>query len=171
MQTGNFDATVFVSGNVCSHAVKIGGKGTFLVKFIRPANVASLASKNFIDGVDFGATGSVLDILDVVKLTDWRSYSFADNANYYGYYGVQSIVANTSAITCNIGGVNANLPSTIIVSQVPPVDANHYGTLTYKNNGTVVTSAFDMYVPVTVNYKWGSIKQNVTIHVQPTVAQ
>ncbi|WP_321519643.1 hypothetical protein [uncultured Bacteroides sp.] len=171
LNTNTFEATLFISGTVCEHAVAIGGKGTFLVKFIRPVNVASVAAKNFIDGVDFGATGSVLDILDVVKLTDWRNYSFADNANYYGYYGVTSITANTSGITCNIGGANATLPSTIIVAQVPPVDPTHYGTLTYKNNGTVVTSAFDMYVPVTVSYKWGSITQSVTVHVQPTVAQ
>ena len=44
-----------------------------------------------------------------------------------------------------------------------------YGFITYKNNGTAV-SAFNIYVKVTVDYGWGTIKTGfITVPVASTI--
>ena len=44
-----------------------------------------------------------------------------------------------------------------------------YGFITYKNNGTKV-SAFNIYVKVTVEYGWGTIKTDfITVPVRSTI--
>ena len=42
------------------------------------------------------------------------------------------------------------------------------GFLTYKNNGTNVTKDYELYIPVTLNYGWGSISKTITVKVYKT---
>ena len=57
---------------------------------------------------------------------------------------------------------------TFKVTEIPTSPAaNAYGTVTYKNNGTAV-GAFNLRLPVTVTYKWGTVKAYVTIPVEKT---
>ena len=46
------------------------------------------------------------------------------------------------------------------------------GYLTYKNNGTTVNKAFNIFVKVKVTYKWGVIESSeITVPVKATVGQ
>ena len=42
------------------------------------------------------------------------------------------------------------------------------GFLTSKNNGTNVTKDYELYIPVTLNYGWGSISKTITVKVYKT---
>jgi hypothetical protein len=159
-----------------------GTSDTFLVHFLRPVNVAAQAADNFIDGVDFGDEGSMLDMKDVVVLSDWRNYAKnttaynfdPDHENYYQYYGVEAVVADVDNITTEglvvDGEELTDLPSTIEVKQTTTT-GSQFGVLTYKNNGAVLNDEFKLVVPVTVTYKWGEVVTTVKVTVKPTSAQ
>ena len=154
--------------------------GKFNADFLRPVNVTPIEGTYFVDATDNGYT---VKMLDLVYLTDWRDYKFAkgtsasgveyDGTGYYTYYGVTSIVADTDHITTNMSGkdiekdylkdVNANIQ----IKQADATVVPTYGTLTYKNIGSNV-KAFKIKVPVTVNYKWGSVKTAVYMDVKST---
>jgi len=171
--------------NECDKPLDLVGDfdGSFLVHFLRPVNVEGQAADNFVDGVDVGAEGSVLDIKNVVRLSDWRNYAKSvttyyfepDNENYYDYYAVDSITVNVANITpeglMNSGGTElTELPSTIEIAQTAPDGTYEFGTLTYKNNGATLVEEFTLKVPVTVSYKWGDVKTIVDVVVRPTSA-
>ncbi|WP_106830874.1 hypothetical protein [Parabacteroides pacaensis] len=175
-----FSATIgFNVKNACGHKIPLTNE-TFVAKFLRPVNVDPEASKGFIDAVDFGAEGSIVDMLDIVKLSDWRNYKFYGtngHPNYYQYYDVTAIKVDIDNITSNLNGDNFTKKITdftqIEIAQdntgVNPAQP-FYGKLTYKNNGNAV-GAFKMKVPVIVTYKWGDVKANVIVDVAATVNQ
>lgn len=154
--------------------------GKFNADFLRPINVTPIEGQYFVDATD---NGYPVDVLDLVYLTDWRDYKFAkgtsasgveyDGTGYYTYYEVASIVVDVDGITTNMNNndiekkllkdVNANIQ----ITQAGETTVGNYGTLTYKNIGSNV-KAFKIKVPVTVNYKWGSVKTAVYMDVKST---
>lgn len=160
------------------------GKDTFDVVFLRPINVEAEAAENFIDGNDVGGVGSVIDLMDVVVLSDWRNtargvktFNFSpNNLNYFSYYDVSAItvdVANIKPVGLTVNGVQqTTLPSSIIVTQTAATgDFDNplpLGTLTYQNNGNVLNTGFTMIVPVSITYKWGVVETTVEVEVKPT---
>jgi len=169
--------------NNCEQPVVVnafGGKDSFLVHFLRPVNVEGQAADSFTDGVDFGADGSILDLRDVVQLSDWRNYVGnvttyyfdPDHENYYDYYDVQSYTVDLTEIKpvgLTVGGVAlTELPSTIVIAQEAESAEYPYGTLTYRNNGSNLATQFTLKVPVAVTYKWGEVVTEVEVLVKPT---
>lgn len=154
--------------------------GKFNADFLRPINVTPIEGQYFVDATD---NGYPVDVLDLVYLTDWRDYKFAkgtsasgveyDGTGYYTYYEVASIVVDVDGITTNMNNndiekkllkdVNANIK----ITQTDATVVGNYGKLTYKNIGSNV-KAFKIKVPVTVNYKWGSVKTAVYMDVKST---
>ena len=63
------------------------------------------------------------------------------------------------------GSKHIAVPATIQLASVPAGTVgtgknemtSAYGFVSYKNNGTVVTSDFNIYVKVKVDYGWGTI--------------
>ena len=47
-------------------------------------------------------------------------------------------------------------------------DETEAGFLTYKNNGTNVTKDYELYIPVKLNYGWGTISKTITVKVYKT---
>lgn len=47
-------------------------------------------------------------------------------------------------------------------------DQTEAGFLTYKNNGTNVTKDYELYIPVKLNYGWGTISKTITVKVYKT---
>jgi len=171
--------------NECGRELELVGDfdGSFLVHFLRPVNVEGQAADNFVDGVDFGAKGSVLDIVDVVRLSDWRNYAKnvttyyfePDNGNYYDYYDVTAISVDEANIKpeglMTSGGTElTELPSTMEVDFDDTDPTFVFGKLTYKNNGAALVNEFTLKVPVTVSYKWGDVETIVNVVVRPTSA-
>lgn len=48
--------------------------------------------------------------------------------------------------------------------------SSDYGFISYKNNGTVLTGDFNIFVKVKVNYGWGTILTDwITVPVKKTI--
>ena len=178
--------------------VKIDGKDMFEVKFLRPVTVSNNGTSPFTDGVDYFENGSINDLK--FKLTDWRNRTFGGSyANYYGYYGVQSIelgLANTAPakyeklptypapsyvedVEWNVNGIWEPIPSTINVvhygnasltgSAAIQAANGILGKIGYDNNGTVVTKDFKLRLPVTLVHTWGTAKAYIEVDVKKTI--
>lgn len=156
--------------------------GIFKAYFMRPIDVTA-GTGRFQDAVD---GGSVVKMLDLLKFNDWREKEFGVNTNatYFKFYEITAISIDIPNITTDLNGGNINnqklkdVAPTLKVTDTP-IDfggkadiptaptANAYGTVTYTNNGSAV-GAFNLRLPVTVTYKWGTVKAYVTIPVEKT---
>ena len=187
-----FEATIGVAAfNSCSQLIPIADN-EFIAKFLRPVNVMPQEGKEFTDAVDAGAEGSWQYILDLVQLTDWRDYEFAKNLSYFNYYEVEALTINTDDIQTNMNQADKDTFKRLkdvtdkIIFRHDIDDANknnvpgatlsldalkkYYGKLVYINNEANVHD-FDIKVPVTITYKWGTYTIWVKLAVKKTVNQ
>ena len=123
----------------------------------------------------------------MTNLNDWRYSdavaSFATHSNYWSYYGITNITADVAGIRTDL---NQTGTTTVLLSQypdlrvayaatVPGVTApttNFYGYLTYNNTGNTLGKLFNLYVPVTITYSWGTIQsETVVVPVWKTVGE
>ncbi|MDO5570131.1 MAG: PL29 family lyase N-terminal domain-containing protein [Bacteroidales bacterium] len=167
--------------------IDFNGKDYFQANFIRPINVAGIATGEFIDAVDKGNVGSYVALEDLVALTDWRKLAFADNAHFYGFYGLdeKSINVNKENVKTTVNGDPILLSSTNTefdvmtaadMKQAYPSEAakftSKYGYIVYYNGTATVNEAYTLTVPVTVTYKWGTTDEvEVTVNVVKTIGQ
>ena len=156
---------------------------TFDVKFLRPLNPKGAAEKVFTDAID---NGNKLDIVDLIKLSDWRDQWDADYTktnNYWKYYVVKSIVPDLANITTTMGGgtlgstklkdVSNQVQVTYVATGAthkvkagaPTVD---FGYLQYTNNNNTVTD-FKIRVPLKVGYYWGQNAGQINTYVDIAV--
>jgi predicted nucleic acid-binding Zn-ribbon protein len=160
-----------------SRAVTVNGNPYFEVVFVRPVSATEQSAKSFTDGVNYGEAGSYISVDSLVSLKDWRNYTFVQYPWFNQYYGITSITVNTGAIKTDIGGLStpvaiSNYPELQITSAASPFYGNTStsGFLTYRNTGSVLGVQFNLYVPVTITYKWGTINSTViTVPVKKTV--
>lgn len=168
--TAKFDVIVV---NACGMQLPLTNE-KFDAKFLRPVNVLENATGHFVDAAN---NGSTVNLLDLVRLTDWREHNFAVAPdNYYKYYDIQAITIDIDNITSSLNGDNFQTPLVDITDQLVltasyPASADqttpYFGTLTYKNNGNAV-GAFELEIPVTVTYKWGSVSTKIRVNVEKT---
>ena len=167
--------------------VTVNGKNYFDVVFVRPINPQPAAEQHFVDALNFGDPYTYLEIAKLTNLNDWRFpdpvASFATHANYWSYYGVTNITANVANIKTDLNqaaGVKVpvtNYPDLKVayaatVPGVTPPTTNFFGYLTYDNTGNTLGKLFNLYVPVTITYSWGTIQSaEVVVPVWKTVGQ
>lgn len=178
--------------NNCGKELQIkGSDGTFIVRFVRPVSMTVAAADNYVDAVDYGAKGSFIDVHDLANLYDWRNYAkksekyyFQNNQNYYKYYDVKSIkvdVENVKVEGLTINGeaqsdltntgveLTQMAPTANMIAKYPELkNTSADGLLMYKNNGAALNKPFTLILPVTVEYKWGKVVENVKVKVMPT---
>jgi hypothetical protein len=152
------------------------GEDTFDVVFLRPINLEAQAADDFIDGVDAEGEGSVIDLRDLLVLSDWRNnwfnttdYNFEpDHEDYYTFYGIGDVevdVDNIVPVGLTTGGTPlTSLPETMEVTQ-NGTDID--GTISYVNNGNKLATEFTMLIPVRVTYAGGVIETVVEVLVKP----
>ena len=184
LNTGEFKVYYSVKATVCEGAaakevkVTFDGKDHFEALFVRPVQITAKSKDNFIDGVDFGEKGTYLKLEDLIAPSDWRNRAFATYENYWQYYGAFSIEPDTDHAECDLNGKRQAVPSTINLDPVAAgtigTGANEvtsaYGFISYKNNGTVLTGDFNIFVKVKVNYGWGTILTDwITVPVKKTI--
>ena len=177
LNTGKFEAYYSVKANVCNDAAKevkvtFNNEDHFAALFVRPVDITAKSADNFEDGVDFGEKGTYLKLEDLIAPSDWRGRAFKDYKNYWKYYGAFTITPDLENATCDLknsenpdGSKHIAVPATIQLASVPAGTVgsgknemtSEYGFVSYKNNGTVVTSDFNIYVKVKVDYGWGTI--------------
>ena len=152
------------------------GSDTFDVVFLRPINLEAQAADDFIDGVDAEGEGSVIDLRDLLVLSDWRNHWFnttdynfePDHLDYYTFYGIGDVevdVDNIVPVGLTSGGQPlTSLPETMEVTQ-DGTDID--GTISYVNNGNKLATEFTMLIPVRVTYAGGVIETVVEVLVKP----
>ena len=175
INTGNMSAMIGAKVYVCGDPnrgvdLSFNGDGikSFQANFQRPINLSEYTGSGFIDGVDYPAAGSYIALKDLINPTDWRKSSFADNSNYWFYYGLSGITVdiNNSYLSTNKDGSNPTKYSDaqILLTQHSSL-INDY--LIYHNNGKTVVTKFYIFAKVSVKYTWGTIENNIVIPVLP----
>ena len=167
--------------------VTFDGQDHFRANIVRPVYVTSKSKGKFIDAVDFGQEGSYIKIQDLLDPFDWRQREFSKYPTYWQYYGPFTVVIDAENAECDLNGVRQPVPATLVLTQTEPtvtkvkdpssgvevtLPANTAGYLTYKNNGTVVTADFNIFVKAKVGYGFGWIDTDwITIPVDKTIGQ
>lgn len=153
---------------------------TFNVRFLRPINVDP-NDKALEDAQDKAQT---IELRDLINLSDWREYKFADHLNYWNYYNIKSIKvvgASTDGlinayVTTTMNGANFGKTQAEVSNQVlfkvfykTPADKtkDSYGFIEYQNLSSTVQT-FTVDVPVQVEYEWGVINTNVKVEIKNT---
>ena len=78
------------------------GKEHFRANVVRPVYVASQCSEKFIDGVNFGETGSFVNVKSIINPKDWRGYEFSKYPFLWNYYGITSIKVNKDEVMTDL---------------------------------------------------------------------
>ena len=170
-------ARVKVIAKVCGNINVPVSENEFDVKFIRPISVTS-ASATFTDAA---GTEEALSL----TFKDWRNMGFTDlsrvpaSANFFAYYGVESIALDTNNATTDLNGNAANklkdvAPKIKLGYKAPAgngtqIVAGDYGKITYENLGNTV-GTFHIVIPGTVTYHWGKLPIKVQVTVNGTVS-
>ena len=181
LNTGEMVVYIGAKGYICGTAesegsreiqITFNGKDHFNALVKQPVTIATKSAGYFVDGVDFGAAGSKVDVASIIDPSDWRGYKFSAHANYWDYYGPFEVSFDLAKAKCNLNGEWQAVPATIVLEQEAADGTHKYGQLTYKNNSTVVTSDFVITVPATVKYGWGVITtEPIEIAVKKTVGE
>lgn len=174
--------------NGCDLVVPVE-EGTFKANFIRPVNAVANDAEKFTDGNNEGQC--VIDLNKLISFTDWRNESplnsFAEHFDYYKYYNVTKIALDANEVV----KTNLNRDENTFVDiktifgeegaktlltfdskdNVAPDGKTlpDYGTVTYKNKDVQVQKEFKLQIPLVITYKWGTIKQTITVDVTKTL--
>ena len=160
MNTGEFEVLISATGNGLP-MVFWDDEEFFKARFVRPVNT----NGGYANG-SFSGDASRIDLEHLLDLKDWREKSFLDNSNFWSYYGPFTVTVDTAHVQWDANGSRTALPSTIRVSQSgTSVDGTGSSLLSYRNNATLINRTFSLYIPVTVNYRWGSFTDEIQIYV------
>lgn len=148
----------------------------------------------FEDGI---ASGSIVDAGDLVSLTDFRGYAVAEKQlsttvelkkysnklwSYYAVKGFDFDLTNARYTFVASAGNNISVDNSLsydkaltsaqlksVTNGVVDMSLNQNGSeIIFKNNsGSNVEEMFYVYIPVTVKYAFGELKEYVKIPVYP----
>ena len=160
----------------------------FEVYFIPPMHINSTFTETFEDLV---VGGDYINLDEAFTLTDFVQYLVSEAANdntlpnekhwytksLWDYYEIHDVDWDDANVTCNIAnvggdldvvpGANNPLPENYLVSYVDNTDPDNPNSLRFQNNsGAPLAKDFELYVPVTVGHKWGTLSTVVTIKVK-----
>ena len=159
-------------GNICDDDTKevtitFDGKDHFRANYVRPVDLTDISKDKFIDGVDYGETGSYISVEDLVVPKDWRGRAFiGDYITYWDFYGPFNVIVDLDDVECDLNGKRQLLPATIELRHVSTNEMqlisgdttlnSKYGYITYRNNGFGIMD-FNIFLEVLVEYGWGVI--------------
>ena len=161
----------------------------FEVHFIDPLTIDGAISDQFTDAV---VGGSFLNVEKGFTFTDWNFYKVAkgtvgtvENEKWapqlYNYYAVNNVIFDTENVKTSLtlvgdtyihqdGTTDGNLPTDASLTQVNDAGESVESDptqLRYDNAlGTPVNVDYNMFIDVSVDYKWGTLtKPGLMIHV------
>ena len=161
----------------------------FATRFLRPIN----AKGADVDPIEDANPKQlqVINLRDLVTLTDWRDEPFKTTPkDYWAYYNIKKIEIDGAAadgsdisqyIKTNLNQADGSFVKlSTVTNQIEltyaPIGkttgafgtAESYGTLTYRNNSNAL-GQFDLRFKVRVTYEWGYVlTQDITVHVNST---
>lgn len=182
-----------VAYNECGVALQLS-ENVIPAVFLRPINIVE--ADKILDFTDAVANGSKVPVYSLLDFSDWRSVAFAGQEWLFAYYNVKSVKVNLDKMTTNAGTINSN-PNKFVVDQsviaafsiegqatgnidytglinsgsnsaVKAKVSAAFGNIVYDNTKLNV-KAFDVIIPMTINYGLGSFDVNVKCHVKATL--
>lgn len=176
-----FAVGITLEQNRNCYNVELDGNN-FQIKFLRPINITDIPARPTIDA-EHG--GGIWNVQDLVEFTDWREYKFDDYGNqYYNYYGVNHNSVKPRYMDGNKiknarSDINGNADD-ILDQTAPDIhltwdpnagNSKIDGKIGYVNNGQTTNSDFHIWVPVQVDYAWGTIYTEVKLTIAKTIQQ
>ena len=153
--------------------VSYGEKGSYIriEDLIAPSDWRSeLDSKKWIPGAEYG-----------------KNRQFKNYPNFWKYYGPFEVDVDLANVKCDLNGRVAAIPAYLQLARVSYEDMakvitdpkayeklakTDFGYITYKNNGQVISTAFNLFMNVTVKYGWGFITvEGVKVPVSTTIEE
>lgn len=86
------------------------------------------------------------------------TWNYGQYWDYYGQFG--NVIANVDEATTNLTYNGNKLPADVTLKQVG-------NTVRYDNVKSPIEYAYEIYVPVSVTYGWGTLNAQLTIKVNP----
>ena len=153
--------------------VSYGEKGSYIriEDLISPADWRTeLDQTKWIPGAEYG-----------------KNRQFKNYPNFWKYYGPFEVDVDLANVKCDLNGRVAAIPAYLQLARVSYEDMakvitdpkayeklakTDFGYITYKNNGQVITTAFNLFMNVTVKYGWGFITvEGVKVPVSTTIEE
>ena len=153
--------------------VSYGEKGSYIriEDLISPADWRTeLDQTKWIDGAEYG-----------------KNRQFKNYPNFWKYYGPFEVEVDLANVKCDLNGRVAAIPAYLQLARVSYDDMKNvitdpkayeklektaFGYITYKNNGQVITTPFNLFMNVTVKYGWGFITvEGVKVPVSTTIEE
>lgn len=164
-----------VATNDCRQVLPLTNN-TFDVRFLRPINAYDKETAELTDATTGAAK---IDMSKLMGLTDWRGEEFAYSpVNFYNYYGITNISIDKDNIMTTLNATKEE-PLKKLKEVAPNLDIeytytnsmlseNKYGDVVYTNGGHTFQERFELQIPVTVTYTFGSVQTFVTLTILPT---
>jgi hypothetical protein len=172
------------NGGICEIPLT---NNSFLVRFLRPINVDSTGKSVQDASYEHGDAPQIIPLEDLLSYTDWRkawkSVETAEDGttsglDYKKFYGIQSVklqdvevgdnVSTNPDVLTNLGQKDGKWVSLTEVSDNVDFIYLDENTLQYRNLSNVVDK-FQVKLPISVEYYWGTVYQQVTVTIDPTV--
>lgn len=166
--------TVLVEPSTCEPAEKliVLNNNKFDVKVIKPIFVTDTA----VEDMELN-NASTLTRDVFLSFEDFNGYdpqTFWDNSmdkvEFWKFYGVTSIKCDESKIETNYTGQWTSVdPSVFTIDYTEPVGdikLNNMGKVTLTQVNMSRANSFDVEIPLTITYNWGTLTAYVTVHVK-----
>lgn len=172
------------NGGICEIPLT---NNSFLVRFLRPINVDSTGKSVQDASYEHGDAPQIIPLEDLLSYTDWRkawkSVETAEDGttsglDYKTFYGIKSVklqdvevgenVSTNDDVLTNLGQKDGKWVSLNEVSDNVDFIYIEEGKLQYRNLSNVVDK-FQVKLPISVEYYWGTVYQQVTVTIDPTV--
>lgn len=161
---------------------------SFLVRFLRPINVSGTGASVQDASFEHGDEPQIILLDDLLSYTDWRDTwkpvlnedGDPVGLDYKTFYGVKSVTLQNVEVGENVSTnpdvlTNLSQPEGKWVSLTEVSDNVDFiylseGTLQYRNLSNVVDK-FQIQLPVSVEYLWGTVYQNVIVTIDASKNQ
>ena len=154
--------------------------GKYAIHFVKPLHIAGVGGKSWTDALHEKQT---LKFADLLTITDWKgkAVELAPGNKFWNFYNVEYCKfeyetvdgVNVAKVTTSLynDGLNVTHKDGYDGGKLPTdvtVIVNGDGTqLEYQNSGTLTQRPYDVYVPVSIEHKWGKETVKVKISVKP----
>ncbi len=150
--------------------------GKYAVQFVKPLHIAGNDGKSWTDALH---ASQILKFAELITITDWQGekVELKQGHKFWSFYNVEYCNfeyeevngVKVAKVTTSLweDGVNIIHKDGYSEGQLPTnvaVIVNENGDLEYQNSGNLTQMPYDIYVPVSIEHKWG--KETVKVKVR-----
>lgn len=170
------NATLPISVRVDGELTDQMNIGKYAVQFVKPLHIAGKANEGWKDALH---QKQYLKFADLITITDWQGeeVELVQGNKFWSFYNVEYCDfeyeevngVKVAKVTTSLweDGVNIIHKDGYSEGQLPTnvaVIVNENGDLEYQNSGNLTQMPYDIYVPVSIEHKWG--KETVKVKVR-----